>query len=229
MRADPGGDGLMYAIVAGGGKVGANITRSLLAMGHEVTLVEQRRDRFEQLEAELGPVVLTGDATEIFVLERAGIARPPDLVLAVTGDDEDNMVIAQIAQDGYQVPKVVARVNDPRNQAHFDLLGVTRTLCATSGLLGLVEHEVPEHGLVKLLELRREGLEVVELSVSPEAPAAGKRVAGLSLPDDVRLVSITRNGVAEVAGLDTVIRPGDQVIAILKPGLEDRLRKALVG
>ena len=219
----------MYAIVAGGGKVGANITRSLLAMGHEVTLVEQRRDRFEQLEAELGPVVLTGDATEIFVLERAGIARPPDLVLAVTGDDEDNMVIAQIAQDGYQVPKVVARVNDPRNQAHFDLLGVTRTLCATSGLLGLVEHEVPEHGLVKLLELRREGLEVVELSVSPEAPAAGKRVAGLSLPDDVRLVSITRNGVAEVAGLDTVIRPGDQVIAILKPGLEDRLRQALVG
>ena len=219
----------MYAIVAGGGKVGANITRSLVRMGHEVTLVEQRRDRFEQLEAELGPVVLTGDATEIFVLERAGIARPPDLVLAVTGDDEDNMVIAQIAQDGYQVPKVVARVNDPRNQAHFDLLGVTRTLCATSGLLGLVEHEVPEHGLVKLLELRREGLEVVELSVSPEAPAAGKRVAGLSLPDDVRLVSITRNGVAEVAGLDTVIRPGDQVIAILKPGLEDRLRKALVG
>jgi len=122
----------MYAIVAGGGKVGANITRSLLAMGHEVTLVEQRRDRFEQLEAELGPVVLTGDATEIFVLERAGIARPPDLVLAVTGDDEDNIVIAQIAQDGYQVPKVVARVNDPRNQAHFDLLGVTRTLCATT-------------------------------------------------------------------------------------------------
>jgi trk system potassium uptake protein TrkA len=198
-------------------------------MGHEVTLVEQRRDRFEQLEAELGPVVLAGDATEIFVLERAGIARPPDLVLAVTGDDEDNIVIAQIAQDGYQVPKVVARVNDPRNQAHFDLLGVSRTLCATSGLLGLVEHEVPEHGLVKLLELRREGLEVVELQVSPEAPAAGKRVAGLSLPDEVRLVSITRNGVAEVAGLETVIRPGDQVIAILKPGLEDRLRKALVG
>ncbi|HET8812992.1 MAG TPA: TrkA C-terminal domain-containing protein, partial [Gaiella sp.] len=88
---------------------------------------------------------------------------------------------------------------------------------------------VPEHGLVKLLELRREGLEVVELQVSPEAPAAGKRVAGLSLPADVRLVSITRNGVAEVAGLDTVIRPGDQVIAILKPGLEDRLREALVG
>src|SRR4029079_7715885 len=83
----------VYAIVAGGGKVGANVTRSLVRMGHEVTLVEQRRDRFEQLEAELGPVVVAGDATEIFVLERAGIARPPDLVVAVTGDDEDNIVI----------------------------------------------------------------------------------------------------------------------------------------
>jgi trk system potassium uptake protein TrkA len=219
----------MYALVAGGGKVGANVTRSLLTMGHEVTLVEQRRDRFEQLEAELGPVVIVGDATEMHILERAGIARPPDLVLAVTGDDEDNIVIAQIAQDGYHVQKVIARVNDPRNQDHFDLLGVTRTLCATSGLLGLVEHEVPEHGLVKLLELRREGLQLVELQVPPEAPAAGKRVAGLSLPEGVRLVSLTRNGVAEVASPDTVIRPGDQVIAILKPGLEDQLRKTLVG
>jgi trk/ktr system potassium uptake protein len=219
----------MYALIAGGGKVGSNVLRTLLRLGHEATLIEQRRDRYDRLEEEFEHQVQHGDATEIYTLERAGIARPPDIVLALTGDDEDNMVIAQIAQDGYQVPKVVARVNDPRNQAHFDLLGVTRTLCATSGLLGLVEHEVPEHGLVKLLELRREGLEVVELSVSPEAPAAGKRVAGLSLPDDVRLVSITRNGVAEVAGLDTVIRPGDQVIAILKPGLEDRLRKALVG
>ena len=219
----------MYAIVAGGGKVGESITRSLLKMGHEVTLLEQRRDRFEQLEVALGPVALAGDATEIHVLERAGIARPPDLVLAVTGDDEDNIVIAQIAQDGYRVPKVIARVNDPRNQTHFDLLGVTQTVCATSGLLGLVEHEVPEHGLVRLLELRREGLEVVELLVPPEAPAAGKRVAGISLRDDARLVSVTRNGVAELVGDATVIRPGDQVVAVLKPGVEDTLRRALVG
>ena len=218
----------MYAVVAGGGKVGANIALSLLAMGHEVTLVEQRRDRFEQLEAELGPVVLAGDATEIFVLERDGIARPPDIVLAVTGDDEDNIVIAQIAQDGYHVPKVIARVNDPRNQGHFDLLGVKRTLCATSGLLWLVEHEVPEHGLVKLLALQ-EGLEVVELQVDPDAPAAGRRVAGIALPEGAKLVSVLRNGVGEIVRDDTVIRPGDQVIAILKPGVEEQLRRVVVG
>ncbi len=219
----------MYAIVAGGGKVGASITRSLLRMGHEVTLVEQRRERFEQLEAEFGPTALAGDATEIHILERAGIARPPELVLAVTGDDEDNIVIAQIAQDGYRVGKAIARVNDPRNQAHFDLLGITQTVCATSGLLGLVEHEVPEHGMVRLLELRREGLEVVELQVPAEAPAAGKRVAAIALPEDARLVSVTRNGIAELIGDSTVIRPGDQVVAVLKPGVEDRLRRALVG
>jgi trk system potassium uptake protein TrkA len=219
----------MYAVVAGGGKVGANITRSLLAMGHEVTLVEQRRERFEQLEAELGPTALLGDATEIHVLERAGIARPPEILLAVTGDDEDNIVISQIAKEGYGVPKAIARVNDPRNQQHFDLLGITQTICATSGLLGLVEHEVPQHGLVKLLELRSEGLEVVELLVNAKAPAAGKRVAGITLPDGAKLVSVMRNGVAELARDDTVVRPGDQVIAILKPGVEEQLRKAVVG
>src|SRR5262245_42054332 len=219
----------MYAIVAGGGKVGANVTRSLLRMGHEVTLVEQRRERFEQLESELGPTAMLGDATEIHILERAGIARPPEIVLAVTGDDEDNIVISQIAKEGYGVRKAIARVNDPRNQQHFDLLGISQTVCATSGLLGLVEHEVPQHGLVKLLELRSEGLEVVELQVEANAPAAGKRVAGISLPEGAQLVSVMRNGVAELARDETVVRPGDQVIAVLKPGVEEKLRKAVVG
>jgi trk system potassium uptake protein TrkA len=219
----------MYVVIAGGGKVGANIARSLIAMQHEVTLLEQRRDRVAQLEAEFGHVAMLGDATEIAVLERAGIARPPDLVLAVTGDDEDNLVISQLAREGYGVDKIIARVNDPRNQETFDLLGISRTVCATSGLLGLVEHEVPEHGLVRLLELRQEGLEVVEVQVLAGSPAAGKSVSGLSLPDGARLVSVMRNGIAEIAVGETLIRPGDQVIAILKPGVEDNLRRALVG
>lgn len=219
----------MYVVVAGGGKVGSNVARTLLASGHEVTLVEQDRARFERLEAELGPSVIQGDATEIHVLEQAGIARPPDLVVAATGDDEDNIVISQIAKEGYRVPKAVARVNDPRNQQHFDLLGITQTVCATSGILGLVEHEVPSHGLVKLLELRAEGLSVVEVEVPPRGPAAGKRVASLSLPEGARLVSVMRGGSAQIATGETVIRPGDQVVAILKPGLEEGVRKALAG
>ena len=102
---DSGGARLMYVIVAGGGKVGANVARSLLRLGHEVTLIEQRRDRFERLEEEFEHQVQRGDATELFVLERAGITRPPDIVLAVTGDDEDNMVICQLAKEKYGVPE----------------------------------------------------------------------------------------------------------------------------
>src|SRR5712691_12622383 len=132
----------MYALVCGGGKVGANVARSLLRMGHEITLIEQRKDRFAQLEEEFEHQVHSGDATELFVLERAGIERPPDLVLAVTGDDEDNLIICQIAKEKYGVGKVIARVNDPRNQAHFDLLGISPTVCATASIMALVEHEV---------------------------------------------------------------------------------------
>jgi trk system potassium uptake protein TrkA len=218
----------MYVIVAGGGKVGSNVVRSLLSMGHEVTLVEQRRDTFERLEAEFGHVAMLGDATEIFVLERAGIGRPPDLLVAVTGDDEDNLVISQVAKDGYSVPKVIARVNDPRNQQHFDLLGITQTVCATSGILGLVEHEMPAHGLVRLLELRTEGLVVVEVQIEADSPSAGKAVSALALPEGSRLLTVMRNGQAEIAVGSTVLSPGDQVLAILQPGTEDALRDALL-
>ena len=218
----------MYALVAGGGKVGANVARSLLRAGHEVTLIEQRSNRFEQLENEFEHQVLLGDATELHVLELAGIARPPDLVFAVTGDDEDNLIICQLAKEGYRVPKAVARVNDPRNQEHFDLLGITQTVCATSNILGLVEHELPEHGIVRLLELRKENLEIVELQVDKDSPAAGKRVAGLTLPDGARLISIMRNGRSELAHDSSVLRPGDQVLAVLEPGKEDQLRRVLL-
>lgn len=219
----------MYIIVAGGGKVGANVTRTLLEMGHEVTMVEQRPDRFARLEEEFGPVVMRGDATEISVLERAGIARPPELLLAVTGDDEDNLVISQIGKEGYGVPKAVARVNDPRNQAHFDLLGITQTICATTSILGLVEHEVPEHGLVRLLELQEEGLDIVEVQIEKNSPVAGSRVGGLTLPDGSRLISVFRHGRTELVESGTVMRPGDQVLAVVAHDAAPELRRALLG
>ena len=218
----------MYALVAGGGKVGANVLRTLLRLGHEATLIEQRRDRYERLEEEFEHQVQHGDATEIYVLERAGIARPPDLVLALTGDDEDNMVICQIAREKYGVGRVIARVNDPRNQAHFDLLGISPTICATSSIMALVQHEVPEHELVQLLELRKENLEIVEVQIDKDSPSAGKKVESLAMPDGSRLISVMRDGEAEIAVGSTELRPGDQVLAILQPGKEDELRKVLL-
>src|SRR5277367_5963890 len=132
----------MYVLIAGGGKVGSNLARTLIRGGHEVTLIEQRAIRFEQLEGELEHQVHKGDATELFVLERAGIKRPPDVVVAGTGDDEDNLVICQLARDLYGVEAVIARVNDPRNQQYFDLLGISSTVSATASIMGLIEHEV---------------------------------------------------------------------------------------
>jgi trk system potassium uptake protein len=218
----------MYVIVAGGGKVGANVARSLMRLGHEVTLIEQERDRFERLEDEFEHQVQRGDATELHVLERAGIARPPDIVLALTGDDEDNLVIAQLAREKYGVEQVIARVNDPRNQAHFDLLGISPTVCATSSIMALVEHEVPEHDLIHLLELRRENLEIVEVQIDRDSPSAGKRVEALELPDGARLISVMRSGRAEIAVGATQLEAGDQVLAILEPGKEDELRRVLL-
>jgi trk system potassium uptake protein TrkA len=218
----------MYVIVAGGGKVGANVARSLLRLGHEVTLIEQERDRFERLEDEFEHQVQRGDATELHVLERAGMARPPDIVLALTGDDEDNLVIAQLAREKYGVEQVIARVNDPRNQAHFDLLGISPTVCATSSIMALVEHEVPEHDLIHLLELRRENLEIVEVLIDRDSPSAGKRVEALELPDGARLISVMRSGRAEIAVGATQLEAGDQVLAILEPGKEDELKRVLL-
>src|SRR3989449_4763118 len=211
----------MYTLVAGGGKAGANVARSLLRMGHEVTLIEQRLDRFAQLEEEFEHQAQVGDATELFVLERAGIRRPPDIVLALTGDDEDNLIICQIAKERFGVPKTIARVNDPRNQVHFDLLGISPTICATTSIMALIEHEVPEHQLVHLLELRKENLEIVEVQIDKSSPVAGKKVESLSLPEGARLISVMRDGRSEIAVGSTELQAGDQVLAILQPGKED--------
>jgi trk system potassium uptake protein TrkA len=218
----------VYILIAGGGKVGANLTKSVLDLGHEVTLIEQRRDRFERLEEEFEHRVQLGDATELFVLERAGIARPPDLVVAVTGDDEDNIVICQMAREHYGVEKVIARVNDPRNQPLFDLTGISPTVSATSIILAMIEHEVPEHGLIHLLELRKENLEIVEVQLDANSPSVGKRLSRIELPPGSRLITVMRDGQAQMAEGETELRAGDQVLAVLEPGKEEELRRVLL-
>ncbi len=217
----------MYILIAGGGKVGSNLASTLLKMGHEVTLLENDRERYARLEERFEHVVRYGDATELFVLERAGVERA-DLVVAVTGDDEDNVIVCQVAKEKYGVAKCIARVNDPRNQPHFDMVGVGLTVSATATILALIEHELPEHELVTLLDLRRENLEIVEFAIDDRSPAAGRFVRDLNLPSKSRLISVTRDGRAEIAIGDTELRPGDLVMAILEPGAEDDLKRVLM-
>jgi trk system potassium uptake protein TrkA len=209
----------MYVVICGGGKVGWNLARELIEKGNEVTLVEQDRRRYLIIEEELEHAVQYGDATELWVLERAGIQRA-DLVIAVTGDDEDNILICQMAKEKYLCERTISRVNNPRNLQHFELLGIQPAVSATDLILRLIEHEVPQYGLVHLLDLPAERLEIIEIEVTPNAPAASRRVSEIPIPDGSLIISVLRNGEGFVPKADTVIEAGDEVLLVLDPGLE---------
>jgi trk system potassium uptake protein len=214
----------VYVVIAGGGKVGWNLARELIGKGHEVTLLENNRRRYLTIEEELEHAVQYGDASELWVLERAGIQRA-DLVIAVTGDDEDNLLICQIAREKYLCERIIARVNNPRNLQWFELLGIQPAVSATDLILRLIEHEVPSYGLVHLLDLPAEQLEIIEVEVASEAPAAGKTVEAVDLPDGSLIISVLRGGKGFVPKADTVIEVGDEVLLVLDPGLEDAITR----
>ena len=214
----------MYIIIAGAGKVGWNLARELIDKGHEATLIEGDRERYLTVEQELEHNVQYGDASELWVLERAGIQRA-DLVIAVTGDDEDNMLICQVAREKYLVNRIIARVNNPRNRQHFDLLGIKPSVSATDLILRIIEHEVPEYGLVHLLDFPDEQLEIIEMLLESGSRVAGMRVADLDMPEGSLLISVLRDGRGFVPGPDTVLEAGDEVLAVLDPGREEDLKE----
>ena len=212
----------MYIIIVGAGKVGWNLARELLEKGHEVTLIENGRERYLTVEQELEHNVQYGDATELWVLERAGVSRA-DMVIAVTGDDEDNILICQVAKEKYLVDRIIARVNNPRNRPHFELLGVRPVVSATDLILRLIEHEVPEYGLVHLLDLPEQRLEIIEMSLPDESWAAGRKVGELDLPEGSLLISVVRDGTGFVPSVETILQVGDRVLAVLDPTIEEDL------
>jgi trk system potassium uptake protein TrkA len=212
----------VYIVVVGAGKVGLNLARELIGKGNELTLVESDRQRYGVVEEELEHAVQYGDGSELWVLERAGIERA-DLVIAVTGDDEDNILISQVAREKYGVDRVIARCNNPRNLQHFELLGVKPAVSATDLILRLIEHEVPRYGLLHLLDLPQERLEIIEIEVAEGSPAAHSQVKDLGLPDGSLVISILRDGTGFVPGADSVVEPGDEVLIVLDTGLETKI------
>jgi trk system potassium uptake protein len=218
----------MYVVIAGAGKVGWNLARELMTKRHEVTVIESDRSRYLTVEQELEHAIQYGDATELWVLERAGINRA-DLTIAVTGDDEDNLLICQLAKEKYLCERIIARVNNPRNLDHFKLLGIQPAVSATDLILRLIEHEVPRYGMVHLLDLPEERLEIIELVVSEDAPAAGRAVAEMGLPDGALVISVLRNGSGFVPKADTVVEAGDEVLVVLDPGIEEDITAQFVG
>lgn len=218
----------MYIIVAGGGKVGYYLSKTLLNQGHEVLVIEKDKRKCEVITADLGSICQRGDATDSLLMEEAGMARA-DLAIAVTGDDEDNLMICQMAKKKFNVARTIARINNPKNEAIFKLLGIDQTVSVTDLILAQIEKEIPAHSLVHLLTLREAGATFVEAKVPADSPAIGKPLQNLKIPDDCVIPLVIRNGKGIVPHGETVLLAGDEVVAVTTLEHEDVLQRVFSG
>ena len=218
----------MFVLVVGGGKVGYYLAKELVQAGHEVVLLEKDRARADQIADEIGSIVLAHDGCEGKYLGEAGANRA-DIVAAVTGDDEDNLVICQMAKHHFDVPRTIARVNSPKNEALFRKLGVDDVINPTRMALGAIEQDIPVHDLLHLAQLSTGDLELVEAQIEAESPAAGRAARDLALPDGCILFVVIRNGVAQAVRPDTTLEAGDKLVALSRTDCQDDVRRMLIG
>jgi trk system potassium uptake protein len=214
----------VYIIVAGGGNVGFYLARELIAQGHEVLIIEQDGSRVETIAAELGNVVQKGNADEATVLADAGANRA-DVVASVTGADERNLVICQVAKRRFNVPRTVARINNPKNERIFRLLGIDATVSATDLILSVIEQEIPSQSLVPLLRLRHADVEIVEAILPSNTPLNGVALRDLDLPPESIVAIIIRGGEPIFPAGGTTLAPGDELIALTRSTHEEELRQ----
>jgi trk system potassium uptake protein TrkA len=217
----------MFIVVAGAGKVGYHLARALVA-DHEVLIIELDPGRVDFVGEELGTeVIMQGDACDAATMERAGMERA-DLVVAVTGDDEDNLTFCQIAKAKFAVPRAVARINNPQNEELFRQLGIDSTVSATNLILAHIEQELPWQGLIPLLTLRGRGLEIVEVRVPYGASTVGKHVRELLLPQGALLcLIIDSEGTPRLPTPESTIHAEDILVAVTNIEAEEALRTAL--
>lgn len=216
----------MYIIVIGGGKVGFYLAKELLEGGHEVLIIEKDAGRAAQIMEELGDVVMVGDGCEVATLDKAGLARA-EMVVAVTGDDEDNLVASQIAKKRFHVPRTIARINNPKNEPIFRKLGIDTTVSATGAILANLEQELPAHPVIPLLKLHHD-LEVVEVKIPPDAAVVGRRIQDLLLPQQSLIVLIVDpDGTPKIPSSETRLQAEDALLAVTRVETVDRLREIL--
>jgi len=219
----------MYIIVIGGGRLGYYLLKALLNEGHEVLVLEKDARICKTITDELGSVCFRGDGCEAATLAEVGTGRA-DMFIAVTGDDEDNLVACQVAKHKHNVPRTIARLRNPKNAILFKKLGVDVTVSSTDLIIEAIEREVPTHPVTQLLTLDEKGLVIVDVKIRPESATVGKAVKDLTLPKDSKLALIIPNeGSAHVPVAHTILQAGDQIIAITPPESKEALRAALSG
>jgi len=218
----------MYIVVVGGGKVGYYLAKELLEAGHELVILEKSSDRARQIADGLGSIVLNRDGCEGKHLAEAGANRAA-IVAAVTGDDEDNLVVCQMAKHHFDVPRTIARVNNPKNEELFRHLGVDEIISPTRMALASIEQDIPVHELLHLAQLMGGEMELVEAQIGEDSPAVGRRPSDLNLPEGCSLFLLLRGESVQPIKSDTVFQAGDKVLAVSRSDGEAMLRRQLIG
>lgn len=219
----------MYIIIVGGGNIGYYLAKTLVGAKHEVLLLEKDRVRYRTISEELGEVVMQGDGCQADQQLEAGFGRA-DAVVAVTGSDDDNLVVCQMAKMEYNVPRTISRVNDPRNEALFHQLGIDATVSSTKIIYNLIEQEVGGGEVIPLAALNRGNIEIVEIEIGSKSPVVGREIRSLTLPEEALIISVIRDGHALLPSGDTKFTLGDSVIALVgadqEPALHDAFAEA---
>jgi trk system potassium uptake protein TrkA len=219
----------MRIAIAGAGNVGQYVAKDLGDRGHEIVLIEQNKDLVETLKPELDVNWVIGDGCELHTLDSA-VLSSCDVMVAATGDDEDNLVISLLAKQEFAVPRVVARVNHPDNQWLFtESWGVDVAVSMPHLLTSLVEEAVSVGDLVRLLSLEQGKVALLEVTLAEGSPAAGKTVGELNMPPDCSLVAVVRDRHVIVPKSETPLQVGDEVLALAAPEAENDLKRALTG
>ncbi|MFY9270280.1 MAG: NAD-binding protein [Candidatus Manganitrophaceae bacterium] len=217
----------MYIIIVGGGKVGYNLTKLLLAENHEVLLIEKDKTKTPDLAREFGEALMEGNGSRVTVLREAGANRA-DVLVAVTGADEDNLVICQVAKAVFKCPRTIARVNDPGNESLFSALGIDATVSSTRLIDSLIEEQVKaEDMVIPLVTLRAGKVEIIEVDLSRSSAIMGKKIKEIQLPEGAILISILRGEEVIIPKGETELVTGDKVIALVKKETEQALREIL--
>jgi trk system potassium uptake protein len=219
----------MYIVVVGGGRVGYYLTRALISQGHEVLVIEKNATVCELINEELGSICVRGDGCEASTLAEAGTERA-DMLVAVTGEDEDNLVSCQVAKHKFNVPKIIARIRNPKNEILFKKLGIDITISSTNLLMEAIEEVVPTHPLTHLMTVRERGLEIVEINLPPESSTLGKPIRDLLLPKGTTLIFvISKDKNPQIPTPDTILEGEQRIIAVTPSESEEALRTILRG
>lgn len=219
----------MYMVLIGGGNVGIQLAKRLIARGEEVLIIEKDAATARRLANLLGEeYVMHGDGCEVYTQRDAGFNRA-DVIVAVTGEDEDNFVVSQLAKEVWKVDRIVARVNDPSHEETFRQIGIEETVSATGIIYNLIVQQLSSDDLVPVAALHRGNVEIVESVISSRSPLVGKSVGQIKVPDGSFIAYIVRDGQGIQVSADTVLQADDMLVAIVRVSDAEALRQVICG